>query len=76
MRKLEDITKTQINKIAITYDIHTDSLYKEGKKEGEKIGVEKVFQVKKLWKEGHGELEITKVTKLSLSTIKRIIQDL
>ncbi len=69
LRKLEGVTRNGIRKMAITYDISTDSLYQEGKQEG----IEQVFQVKQLRDAGKTEQEISQVTKLPLATVKRIV---
>ena len=55
LRKLETQTKEQLDVMAITYDIYTDGLYLEGKKEGMQLGIDKVIQVRQLLNNGLGE---------------------
>ena len=73
LRKLEGVTRNGIKKMAITYDVSTDSLYQEGKREGKQEGIEQVFQVKQLLDVGKTEREISQITKLSLATVQRIV---
>ena len=73
MRKLEKQTKKQLDAMAITYDIYTDGLYLEGKKEGIQTGIDKVIQVKELLSEGLNEREISEKVHLSLTMVRRII---
>ena len=59
--------------MAITYDVSTDSLYREGKQEGKREGIEQVFQIKQLLDAGKTEQEISQITELPLATVKRIV---
>ncbi len=81
LRKLEIETKEQLDVMAITYDIYTDGLYLEGKKEGKKegkregiqVGIDKVIHVKQLLNEGLSEREVSRKTRLSLETVRKIV---
>lgn len=71
LRKLEVQTKKMIKDMPITYDIKTDGLYKEGKREGKKETI-----IEMLKDPSMSEEKIAKFTKTSLAFVRKIKEEM